>query len=223
MSVSDLRANKAKLTQARSRETRRKIVKSALQLWKRHGFEEGFDTVTVDDIADNAGVSRATVYYYFPKKEEILKELAWVTADEIYECALRSMMGGKPVEDVLNEVMGQLGEKVSRSPVAAVKRMLQLRNDDPEELTREGSMGLTRAFSVVIAHAQELGEVPKTISSVEVGDLLASIAMGCINKWSMVGGGDLVNALQRRAALILAGARSIGQATAPATSKTKLA
>lgn len=212
----EAKANKAKLAQERSHSTRRKIVKSALQLWNLRGFDEGFDTTTVEEIADNASVSRATVYYYFPKKEDILRELAWVTAEEVYETALRSMMSGKAVDEVLHEIMGQLGTRVSRSSAAAVKRMLQLRHNDPEALDRDiASGGMTRAFSVVVAHAQEVGDLPKHLSALEVAEMLSSIAMASISKWSIVGDLDLVALLRRRATFILAGARNMDLAPSP--------
>jgi len=204
------KANKARPAQSRSRQTRRKIVKSAVQLWMGRGFDQSFDTTTVDEIADNAGVSRATVYYYFPKKEDILRELAWVTADDIYECALRSMMNGQPVNSVLDDIMGKLGAKVTRSSPAVVKRMLQLRHNDAETINRETLGGLTRTFSVALTHAQEMGELPKQLSAMEIAEVIASAAMGCISKWSIMGDEfDLVARLRSRAMLVLTGARNL--------------
>jgi AcrR family transcriptional regulator len=203
------KANKAKLAQERSRATRRMIVRSALQLWNSRGFDEGFETTTVDEIADNAGFSRATVYYHFAKKEDILRELAWVTAEEIYECALRSMISGKVVDEVLAEIMVQLGTKVSRSSPAAVKRMLQLQPNDAESIKRDiDAGGLTRAFSVVVSHAQELGELPRTLGALDIAETISAAAMGAISKWSAMAQIDLIAALQLRTRLILAGARA---------------
>jgi len=204
------RSNKAKLAQERSRATRRRIVKAALKLWTGRGFDTGFDTTTVDEIAEHAAVSRATVYYYFPKKEDILREMAWVTADEIYEVALRSMMTRQSVDEVLDDIMVQLGTKVSRSSAAAVKRMLQLRNSDPSELDRDfASGGLTRAFSVAISHAQEVGELPREPGARELAEIISSTCMGAISKWSIIDNFDLVEVLRRRARLLLAGARHV--------------
>jgi AcrR family transcriptional regulator len=217
------KGNKAKLAQERSHATRRKIIKSALQLWKSRGFDEGFDTTTMDEIADNAGVSRATVYYYFPKKEDILGEMAWVTAEEIYESALRSMMSRKSVDDVIDEIMVRLGTAVSRSPPAAVKRMLQLQRSERQSINRDiDSGGLTRSFSVVLAHAQEVGDLPKQISAMDVAETLSSICMGCLSRWSIMGNIDLVATLRRRAALLLAGVKSLASAAHLSKSGTDL-
>jgi AcrR family transcriptional regulator len=51
----------------RKRETRQQIADSAMGLFVVHGF----DKVTVSEIADHAGVSRMTVFNYFPRKEDI--------------------------------------------------------------------------------------------------------------------------------------------------------
>lgn len=207
-SVAEAKTNKAKLAQERSRETRRKIVKAAMGLWNKRGFDEGFDATTVDDIADQAGVSRATVYYYFPKKEDILRDLPWVTAEEIYEGALRSMMGQNSVEAVFEQLMEQLGHKVLRATPAAVMRMLQVRNNEREAIDRDmASGGLTRAFSIVITHAQEIGDLPKGTGAAEIAEIMSAVVMGCISKWSVLGEGDLPAILQRRAAFVLAAAR----------------
>lgn len=203
------KGNRAKLAQERSRATARKIVRAALRLWTERGFDEGFEATTVDDIAEHAGISRATVYYYFPRKEDILRELAWVTAEQIHELSLRSLMSGMPVGEVIDDIMRQLGEMVSRSPPAAVRRMLQLRDQVPEAIARDSAAGgLTRAFSVVLAHAQQAGELPGEPGPIELAEMLSSIATGFISKWSVIDGMDLPGALRRGAAIVLAGAKA---------------
>ncbi len=203
------KSNKAKVVQERSRLTRLKVVKSALRLWTSRGFDEGFDATTVDDIAEAAGVSRATVYYYFPRKEDILREMAWATANEIYECALRSIMSGRPVDEVLSEIVGLLGDKVMRSSAAAVARMLQVRRTDANEIERDSrSGGLSRSFTIVILHAQEAGELPRHFSAREIAEIMASVCMGYIARWSIAGDSDLSEAMRQSTALILAGVRN---------------
>jgi len=206
--------SRAKLAQQRSRTTRKTIVSAALRLWTARGFDEGYESTTVDEIAEHSGISRATVYYYFPKKEDILRELAWTTAEQIHELSLRSLMSGQRVEQVIDEIMQQLGTIVVKSPKAAVRRMLQIRDQAPDSIARDSAAGgMTRAFSVVIAHAQEAGELPREPGSIEIAEMLSSIAMGCIAKWSIIDGVELPNTLRRRAALVLAGARTAEQKT----------
>lgn len=54
------------MTKARS-ETRQTILKAAYELF----FRQGFARVSVDAIAERAGVTKRTVYYHFPSKDDI--------------------------------------------------------------------------------------------------------------------------------------------------------
>lgn len=49
----------------------RQILDAALRLF----LAKGFDLVSTDQIAQEAGVSKATVYAYFPSKEELFSEV----------------------------------------------------------------------------------------------------------------------------------------------------
>ena len=56
------------LRESKKRQTRATIAQAAADLFR----ERGFTSVTVDDIAAAANVSRQTVFNYFPTKEQML-------------------------------------------------------------------------------------------------------------------------------------------------------
>ena len=60
MAISRREANKIKC--------RHDILKASRRLFK----EKGYDDTMIDDVADKAGISKATLYNYFPNKESLL-------------------------------------------------------------------------------------------------------------------------------------------------------
>ncbi|MDI2132512.1 TetR/AcrR family transcriptional regulator [Yinghuangia seranimata] len=67
------------LTRALTRDQqarRERLVKAALDL----AAEGGYTSVTMHDVADRAGVARATVYRYFTSKDHLLSEVSalWI-------------------------------------------------------------------------------------------------------------------------------------------------
>ena len=57
-------------TTTKAEETGLRILDSALTLFR----EEGFDTATMRDIAEKAGVATGAAYYYYPSKDAIVMD-----------------------------------------------------------------------------------------------------------------------------------------------------
>ena len=62
---------KGKVRQARAAETRKRIVAAAKKLITENGFEN----VSIENIAKEAEVSTGSFYTYFKKKEDVVEEL----------------------------------------------------------------------------------------------------------------------------------------------------
>ena len=54
----------------KKQETRQKIIKIAMYLFRK----QGFDSTSMEQIADDVDISKATLYNYFPVKESIISE-----------------------------------------------------------------------------------------------------------------------------------------------------
>ncbi len=60
------------------------IIDAAYQLFMDQSYEE----ITVQDIADAAGIGKATIYQYFTSKEEIIFRIMLRSAQEVNEVSL---------------------------------------------------------------------------------------------------------------------------------------
>jgi len=93
--------------QERSRETRRKLVASCLELVARRPF----DQVTVADIAKGAGVSVGNFYRRFACKEGILPDL-YAAYEERFAAFAEAFSQGAPIEP--DDVRGRWGFLIER-------------------------------------------------------------------------------------------------------------
>ena len=94
-------SNEEGLRERKRRETLHRIAEQGLKLFLTHGYE----ATTLDAIAEAAGISRRTFFYYFKSKEEIL--LAW--QDGGFNETLRAAV---------------LEQSTNQSPLNAVKNAL---------------------------------------------------------------------------------------------------
>jgi AcrR family transcriptional regulator len=99
----------------KKREARRRIYEAAFALF----VEQGYDTTTVDQIAERADVAKGTVFNYFPRKTSFLAALA-----EHWTISLLEDLG--PVEswvgtarDKLTRVFVFLADLGARNPELA--------------------------------------------------------------------------------------------------------
>lgn len=214
MSEAKVGPKRSLLAQERSRDTRQAIIKAALELWSERGYDTGIDDTTAEEIAARAGVAKATFYFHFARKDDILFETGWLTAKVFYEDTLRALVHGGFLDEVIDGVTVKLCRRIERVPRLALRRMLQVQSaasadalrkrvDDPDHF------GFQRAFAIMFLQAQQSGEVPQTVSPAHLGKMFEALLMSAIREWAYEDGANLLAMLRESFAVLLAGARNV--------------
>ncbi|NUP33200.1 MAG: TetR/AcrR family transcriptional regulator [Streptomycetaceae bacterium] len=87
------------LTRALTRDQqarRERLVRAALDL----AAEGGYASVTMHDVADRAGVARATVYRYFTSKDHLLSEVSALWIGQVIDELTSRRLPAEPAESL---------------------------------------------------------------------------------------------------------------------------
>jgi AcrR family transcriptional regulator len=202
------------LAQERSRDTRQAIIKAAVELWSERGYDTGIDDTTAEEIAARAGVAKATFYFHFARKDDILLETGWLTAKVFYEDTLKALVRGGFTDKIIDEVTVKLCRRIERVPRPALRRMLQVQgaasSDAPRKRVEDPDhFGFQRAFAVIFLQAQQSGDVPQTVSPGHIGKMFEALLMSAIREWAYEDDVNLLAMLRESFAVLLAGARNV--------------
>jgi AcrR family transcriptional regulator len=200
---------RAGLTQERSRDTRRKLVRTAMRLWTERGFETGIEDTTVDEIVQAAGVTKGTFYFHFAHKEEILLELGYSTASFLAEEATRCVEAHSTINESMRRVTNALVASVKSAPPAAVGRAMSefQRQRRPGDELPARYPSFAQALEILFTRAQEEGEVTDKVDPSEMAQIVEALYVDSLREWSQGRLRHLNPALQRRTTIVLAGLR----------------
>jgi len=128
---------KISLRERKKHETRQTLEEAALRLFA----EQGFDQVTVEEIAEAVGISSRTFFRYFGSKEDVVLG-PFLEGPRVLRAALAERPADEPVLDALRHALErlahhltELGPELSRRSAivrttpALVARAVQVRED----------------------------------------------------------------------------------------------
>lgn len=126
-------------------------------------LRDGFEGASVDDIARQAGVSKATLYSYFPDKRLLFLEVASVQCCRQADEALVTIDMTQPPRAVLPQVahrflsfiFSEMGQRIFRICVAESDRFPEL----GRQFYQSGPMTMRRALVGYLQAAAERGEL----------------------------------------------------------------
>jgi AcrR family transcriptional regulator len=154
------------MTEATTTDTRLAIVEAALSCFRIQGLRK----TTIVDIGHAAGVSRSTIYEYFPDKRAIVDAASEYASQLFYRGMARAMERG-----------GSLEDKLSHAAVAVTKAR---RFIDPERLSDAGEVNLllTRNAGALL---RECGEfvAPYLTSAKLTGEVRKNLDVASAAEW----------------------------------------
>jgi AcrR family transcriptional regulator len=88
--------------------------------------ENGYQAVSIRDIAQAAGVTNAALYYHFPSKEALFDEVLAYHADKLAQRMAQASEGASGTRGKLLAILGEYAVQVSeperRSPLFSLRR-----------------------------------------------------------------------------------------------------
>jgi AcrR family transcriptional regulator len=148
-------AGEVGLRERKKQRTRELIADTARRLFA----ERGFDAVPVSEIAREAEVSEATVFNYFPTKEDLFYNRLEAFEDELLS-SIRDRQPGESVIDAFGRfITAPRGLLAARDPaqvehLAAITRVI---TDSPALLAREQQIYATYTEALATLLAAETG------------------------------------------------------------------
>ncbi|WP_019911657.1 TetR/AcrR family transcriptional regulator [Paenibacillus sp. HW567] len=175
----------------KSEEKRKQILFAAFQALS----ELGYDSVTLQTIADHAGVSKGVVHYYFDNKEAVLVELLeWLTgkisAKEQAAVQEQQTATGK-LTAYIDSVFA--GPAKNRSFYRVYLDFLSRASRIPvyREINQRFYDNCARISTEVLIAGQQEGVFPKELSPDTTAPVIRAIIDGCLIQWLMTDNDDL--------------------------------
>lgn len=158
-------------------ETRQRILASAVALFTA----QGYDATTMDDIAESADVSRATVFNFYPRKSDLV--LAWFE-ERRAELARRLAREEGPGQTATNlasslSAIAQMFDRDPRTGRAMVRAWLQAGGPLLSTASETSSM-----FADEIHEGQERGDVDRGIDADRAALVLFDAYLGVLYRWA---------------------------------------
>jgi TetR/AcrR family transcriptional regulator, mexCD-oprJ operon repressor len=170
------------------------ILDGAAQLFAVRG-----EQASMNDVAEAAGVARATVYRYFPNRETLLDELARTAVSDVEARLESARIDTVAPEEGIARAVRSLVDGGDLFVILARERP----RSDPERFER----GLTGPLRQLFERGQASGDVRDDITSARLTASLVGLVVGVLTSTPSLGREDMTATIT---GLFLEGARARG-------------
>ncbi len=159
-------------------DVRARLLTSAVRLFAEYGYAE----TSITDIAEQADVSRATAFNYFPRKEDYFFAWTETRRAEISAVLLATDMAGLDTATRLLRSFETLAESYETD--AHLSRPLT------REWLKAGGPLMSRAWdsaqlvTEALAQGQGLGDIRKDIDATQAGFVILDVYLGTLYRWA---------------------------------------
>lgn len=168
------------LRERRRKEVRRRILKAARSLLS----ERDVESVRADEIAERAGVSRATFFNYYPSKSDLLTDLGRTIVIELEDLSSTALESYEDLSGALGWVLAQGFTRIKRDENISRQLIDHLTRATASQDARAELMGRSHAaYRAIFERARENGEIDEAQDLDLMAELLASVVNGLLANW----------------------------------------
>src|ERR1700758_776544 len=175
------RAHKPWLRRKRD-PNRQRVVDAA----RAHFFNHGFRSVTMDDLADELGISKKTLYAHFPGKIDMLEA---VLADKFasVEATLKKVTRAHPHDfpGTLHELLANTQRELDEIKPPFVRDVRQKAPHVFKVIERRRAALIERFFGKLVIGGQRAGMVRKDVPAKLTIEILLAIVQAIMNPLKM--------------------------------------
>ncbi len=114
-----------------SENSKEKIVQAAYRVFVR----KGMDGARMQEIADEAGINKAMLHYYFNSKEQLFNVVFYEILSKLIPGLIPIFRGDEPFEDKIEAIIAEYDSYMSRNPFLPQFIVREI-NRDPDQLSR---------------------------------------------------------------------------------------
>jgi TetR/AcrR family transcriptional regulator, mexCD-oprJ operon repressor len=170
------------------------ILDGAAQIFAVQG-----EQASMNDVAEAAGVARATVYRYFPNRETLLDELARAAVSDVDARLASARIDEVAPEEGIARAVRALVDVGDSFVLLARER----RRPDPERFEHR----ITQPLRELFERGQASGDIRKDITSARLTESLIGLIVGVLTSTPALGREDMTATIT---GLFLDGARARG-------------
>ncbi len=153
--------------------TKQKIIEAA----RKSFAEKGYNGVSMSEIAKEAKVKKALIYYYFPSKEELFYEVWHYSMDELETHLFNEVenenMYLKKLKKLLKSYIDFMTNKTEVQRIILRERVNFSRTDqDSWKRVKDRYMSLRERVSNLIEESKNLEVIDSNVDSNDAADLI---------------------------------------------------
>ena len=184
--------------QARSQTLQERISAAIVEAAART-FAQGGESVSMRDVAAEAGIARATLYRYFPSRQALVEEVARFASRDAAARLRAARLGEVPVEEAVGRAIRALIEVGDPFVVFARERV----RPDPDEYERS----LGQPLRGLMDRGQKEGSIRGDVPSSWLTEALVGLVVSLLSARPVMGREDMISTITR---LFLEGASREG-------------
>jgi TetR/AcrR family transcriptional regulator len=154
--------------------------------------EKGFEATRTEEIAARAGISKGTLYLYYPNKEKLLEAAIDSTALEAFGKICREAKRDGSSTDVLRRVLADVWAHLQQEPVGSVLKLAFAEAQRFPEIMQVWLRGAVSPVRSLIAEevllGMDRGEFRKMDPDIVAHSLLLPMFMACLQRYVVVAG-----------------------------------